>query len=130
MLPNKIVLQSTGGAEIEITAGSERMKLKGHYGSGDKITIEWLDDEVVIKHNNNLALSNLLHLSVPEEFYVKTVIPSKQQTLLLKALNGGMNNYDLSFDRDEKLIKIIRKNACKSVIQNRRLQILIMYLTY
>lgn len=71
VLPNKIVLQSTGGAEIEITAGSERMKLKGHYGSGDKITIEWLDDEVVIKHNNNLALSNLLHLSVPEEFYVK-----------------------------------------------------------
>ncbi|KGR72904.1 distal tail protein Dit [Streptococcus phocae subsp. salmonis] len=71
VLPVKIVLSTNSASEIEITAGDERMKLKGHYGSGDKIIIEWLDDEVVIKHNNNLALSNLLHLSVPEEFYVR-----------------------------------------------------------
>ncbi|HEP1431128.1 phage tail protein [Streptococcus pyogenes] len=71
VLPDKIVLSTNSASEIEIIAGNNRMKLKGHYDSRDKITIEWLDDEVVIKHNNNLALSHLLHLSVPEEFYVK-----------------------------------------------------------
>ncbi|MGT2769249.1 distal tail protein Dit [Streptococcus ictaluri] len=72
VLPSKITLALSGSAsEIEITAGNNRMKLKGHYGGGDKITIEWLADEFVIKHNANLALSHLLHLSVPEEFYVK-----------------------------------------------------------
>lgn len=69
--------------ELEIFTKQQRMKFVGNYKAGQTLTVTWLDDEITCIYDARSILSELAHLSVPEEFYLKDgdVVKGKNLTI-------------------------------------------------
>ena len=72
VLPSKIeATVSSNASELEVRTPRSRMKFIGHYTAGKRLVVEWLADEIKVTYDGRSILSELAHLSVPEDFYLR-----------------------------------------------------------
>lgn len=75
MLPTKIELIGTNTSKIEIKSGTNKIVLNGSYPSGSKITLEWTNEELLIKRGTQNILTDLAWNSYPETFFLYSNSP-------------------------------------------------------
>lgn len=70
--PISIELTANTTTDITISNGRDDIRLNGHYSSGDKIDILWLDEHIEVNKNiSTNILSDVVMFNYPENFKIK-----------------------------------------------------------
>lgn len=72
VLPTKIeAMVSANANEITIQTGYNTIRFKGNYLAGNRLKIEWLENEISIMYDGRSILTELVRLSDPESFFLR-----------------------------------------------------------
>lgn len=72
VLPTKIeATVSVNANEISLQTGYNVIRFKGNYLAGNRLKIEWLENEISIMYDGRSILTELLRLSDPENFSLR-----------------------------------------------------------
>lgn len=72
VLPTKIeATVSVNADRIALRTGYNTIALKGNYLAGNKLKIEWLENEITIMYDGRSILTELFRLSDPERFFLR-----------------------------------------------------------
>lgn len=86
VLPTKIeATVSVNANEITIQTGYNVIRFKGNYLAGNRLKIEWLENEISIMYDGRSILTDLVRLSDPESFFLRdgTRVTGKNMVITL-----------------------------------------------
>lgn len=86
VLPTKIeATVSVNANEIAIQTGYNVIRFKGNYLAGNRLKIEWLENEISIMYDGRSILTELVRLSDPEIFFLRdgTRVTGKNMVITL-----------------------------------------------
>jgi putative phage tail component, N-terminal domain protein len=86
VLPTKIEATVSANAnEITIQTGYNTIRFKGNYLAGNRLKIEWLENEISIMYDGRSILTELVRLSDPESFFLRdgTRVTGKNMVITL-----------------------------------------------
>lgn len=86
VLPTKIEATVSANAnEITIQTGYSVIRFKGNYLAGNRLKIEWLENEISIMYDGRSILTELARLSDPENFFLRdgTRVTGKNMVITL-----------------------------------------------
>jgi predicted phage tail component-like protein len=86
VLPTKIeATVSVNANEITIQTGYNVIRFKGNYLAGNRLKIEWLENEISIMYDGRSILTELARLSDPENFFLRdgTRVTGKNMVITL-----------------------------------------------
>lgn len=86
VLPTKIEATVSANAnEITIQTGYSVIRFRGNYLAGNRLKIEWLENEISIMYDGRSILTELLRLSDPENFFLRdgTRVTGKNMVITL-----------------------------------------------